>query len=140
MQTGLNRPGLDIKGGYTFLSLQTGAEVSGAVGMIFNAPNTATNYQSGVELHVEWALNQHFASGVAAGIGGYFYQQLSDDYGVGDTLGPFRARVAAVGPLLSYAFKAGAQEVNVSARWFHEFAAQNRSQGDAIFGSLNFRL
>jgi hypothetical protein len=140
VQTGLNRPALDIKGGYTFLSLQTGTEISGALGMVFNAPNTITDYQSGVELHVEWALNQHFASGLAAGIGGYFYQQLSDDYGPGATMGPFRARVAAVGPLLSYAFKAGAQEVNVSARWFHEFAAQNRSQGDAIFGSLNFRL
>jgi hypothetical protein len=140
VQTGLNRPALDIKGAYTYLSLQTGTEVSGALGMTFNALNTATDYQSGVELHFEWALNQHFPFGLAAGIGGYFYQQLSDDYGSGATMGPFRGRVAAVGPLLSYAFKAGAQEVDVSARWFHEFAAQNRVQGDAIFGSLSFRL
>jgi hypothetical protein len=39
---GLNRPGVDIKGAYTFLSGQTGTEVSGAVGMTFNLRNTAT--------------------------------------------------------------------------------------------------
>src|SRR3984893_9105817 len=48
----LNRPGVDIKGAYTFLSLETGTESSGAVGMTINLRNTATNYQSGIELHV----------------------------------------------------------------------------------------
>ena len=75
VQTGLNRPAIDIKGAYTFLSQQTGTEVSGALGMTFNALNTVTNYQSGVELHFEWALNQHFSSGLAAGVGGYFYHR-----------------------------------------------------------------
>ena len=140
VQTGLNRPALDIKGAYTFLSLQTGTEVSAALGMTINALNTKTDYQSGAELHFEWALNQHFPFGLAAGVGGYFYQQITNDYGSGDTLGPFRGRVAAVGPLLSYTVKAGDQEVNLSGRWFHEFAAENRTQGDIIYASLNFRL
>ncbi|TPV99590.1 MAG: hypothetical protein USCAAHI_00987 [Beijerinckiaceae bacterium] len=140
VQTGLNRPALDIKGAYTFLSLQTGTEISGGLGMIFNALNNATNYQSGSELHFEWALNQHFPFGLAAGVGGYFYQQLTDDYGSGDTTGPNRARAAAVGPLLSYAFKAGDQKVDLSGRWFHEFAVENRPRGDSFFASLAFRL
>jgi len=140
VQTGLNRPALDIKGAYTFLSLQTGTEVSAALGMTINALNTQTNYQSGAELHFEWALNQHFPFGLAAGIGGYFYQQVTNDYGSGDTVGLFKGRVAAVGPLLSYTVEAGDQEVNLSGRWFHEFAAENRTQGDIICASLNFRL
>jgi hypothetical protein len=140
VQTGLNRPALDIKGAYTFLSLQTGTEVSAALGMTINALNTKTDYQSGAELHFEWALNQHFPLGSAAGVGGYFYQQLTNDYGSGDTVGSFKGRVAAVGPLLSYTLKAGAQEVNLSARWFHEFAVENRPRGDVIYASLNFRL
>jgi hypothetical protein len=93
-----------------------------------------------LELHFEWALNQHFPFGLAVGIGGYFYQQVTNDYGSGDTVGPFKGRVAAVGPLLSYTVKAGDQEVNLSGRWFHEFAAENRTQGDIIYASLNFRL
>ena len=65
--------------------------------------NTATNYQSGAELHFEWAVNQHFPLGLAAGVGGFFSQQVTDDHGSGAHLGAFRGRVAAVGPLLSYA-------------------------------------
>jgi hypothetical protein len=137
--TSLN-PALDLKGAYTYVSLQTGLEVTGALGLTLNAPNTVTNYQSGEALHFEWAVNQHFPFGLAAGIGGYFYQQVSDDHGSGDHVGAFRGRVAAVGPLLSYTLKAGAQEVDFSARWFHEFAVQNRLRGDLIYASFIFRL
>ncbi|MGH6813213.1 MAG: SphA family protein [Methylocella sp.] len=138
--TGGNRPALDLKGAYTYLGLATGLEVTGALGLTLNAPNTATNYQSGAELHFEWALNEHFPFGLAAGIGGYFYQQVTDDHGSGDRFGAFRGRVAAVGPLLSYALKAGAQEVDFSARWFHEFAVQNRVRDDLFYASFSFPL
>jgi hypothetical protein len=138
--TGLNRPALDLKGAYTHLSLQTGLELTGALGLTLNAPNTTTNYQSGAELHFEWAVNQHFPFGLAAGVGGYFEQQVTNDHGSGDKLGAFRGRLAAIGPLLSYALKAGAQEVDFSARWFHEFAVQNRVRGDLIFASFSFPL
>ncbi|MGH6834469.1 MAG: SphA family protein [Methylocella sp.] len=137
---GLNRPGLDVKGAYTFLSLGTGTEVSAAVGMTFNLRNTATDYQSGIEFHVEGALNHHFPFGLAAGVGGYFYQQITGDSGSGAILGPFKGRVAAVGPLLSYTFKAGEQQVTLSGRWFHEFATEHRVRGDSIFASLSFPL
>jgi hypothetical protein len=138
--TGLNRPALDLRGAYTYLGLRTGLEVTGALGLTLNAPNTATNYQSGAELHFEWALNEHFPFGLAAGIGGYFYQQVTNDHGSGDQFGAFRGRVAAVGPLLSYALKAGAQEVDFSARWFHDFNVQNRLRGDLIYAGFSFRL
>lgn len=138
VQTGLHRPALDIKGAYTFLSYETGLEASAALGMTFNAPNTATNYQSGAELHFEWALNEHLPFGAALGVGGFFYQQVTSDGGVGDLNGAFKGRIAAVGPLVSYTLKAGPQEVTLSGRWFHEFAAQNRVSGDLIFASLSF--
>jgi hypothetical protein len=138
--TGLNRPALDLKGAYTYLGLRTGIEVTGALGLTLNALNTATNYQSGAELHFEWAVNQHFPLGLAAGVGGYFYQQVTNDHGSGDQFGAFRGRVAAVGPLLGYALKAGAQEVDFSARWFHEFGVQNRVRGDFIYASFSFPL
>jgi hypothetical protein len=140
VQTGLNRAAIDIKGAYTFYDLQTGNEVSGALGLTFNARNPATDYQSGIELHFEWAVAHHFPFNLVAGVGGYFYQQLSDDFGPGDLVGPFRGRVAAVGPLLSYTFKEGAQAVTLSGRWFHDFAVQNRVRGDAIFATLSFPL
>ena len=140
-EMGLNRPAVDLKGGYTFLSLTTGIEVSAALGITINAVNTATNYQSGEELHFEWALNQHLPFGLSAGVGGYFYQQVTNDVDQGsEFLGPFRGRVAAVGPLVSYTIKAGEQQVILSGRWFHEFAVQNRVRGDSLFASLAFPL
>jgi hypothetical protein len=76
--------------------------------------------------------------GLAAGVGGYFDQQVTNDHGWGDQFGAFKGRVAAVGPLLSYSLKAGAQEVDFSARWFHGFAVQNRVDGDLIYASFSF--
>jgi hypothetical protein len=138
--TGLHRPAVDLKAGYTYLSLQTGIEASAALGVTLNMINTATNYQSGDELHIEAALNEHLPFGLAAGVGGYYYQQVTADGGSGDKIGAFRGRVAAIGPLLSYTIKAGAQEVTLSGRWFHEFDVTHRVQGNSIFASLSFRL
>jgi hypothetical protein len=138
--TGLNRPAIDLKAGYTYLSLETGIEASAALGITLNMINTATNYQSGDELHIEGALNEHLPFGLAAGVGGYYYQQVTADGGSGDRVGAFRGRVAAIGPLLSYTFKAETQEVTLSGRWFHEFDVTHRVQGNAIFASLSFRL
>jgi len=42
--------------------------------------------------------------------------------------------------LISYTIKAGAQEVTLSGRWFHEFDVTHRVQGNSIFASLSFRL
>ncbi|MEJ0092851.1 MAG: transporter [Methylocella sp.] len=139
-ETSLNRPSLDIKGAYTFLSLQSGFEVSGAFGVMVNGVNSATNYQSGSEIHFEWALNQHFPFGLAVGVGGYFDQQITNDTGSGDILGSFKGRVASVGPLVSYTIKMGDQQVDLSARWFHEFDVQHRVRGDAIFATMGFPL
>jgi hypothetical protein len=81
-----------------------------------------------------------FPLGLAAGIGGYFNQQVTNDHGSGDQFGAFRVRVAAVEPLLSYALKAGAQEVDFSARWFHDFDVQSRVRADVIYASFGFPL
>jgi hypothetical protein len=86
--------------------------------------NTATDYQSGDELHFEGALNEHFPFGLATGVGGYYFQQLTADGGSRDRVGAFRGRVTAIGPFLSCTIKAGTQEVTLSGRWFHEFDAK----------------
>ncbi len=83
-------------------------------------------------------MNEHFPFGLAASVGGYFYQQLRNDHGSGDQFGAFRGPEVAVGPLLSYTLKAGAQEADFSARWFHEFDVEHRVRGDAIYAFLSF--
>src|SRR6266536_252626 len=95
---GFYRPSLDLKGAYTYLNPQTGLEISVALGMTFNYINTATNYQTGDEFHFEWDINEHFASGWSAGIGGYVYDQVTGDSGSGNRIGPFEGRVVADQP------------------------------------------
>jgi hypothetical protein len=138
---GLHRPSVDVRGAYTYLDPQTGLEISAALGMTFNYINTATSYQSGSELHFEWDVNEHFASGLSLGVGGYVYDQVSGDTGSGDRIGPFEGRVVAVGPLVGYTFKVmEVIPVQLNARWFHEFDVRNRVTGNSIFGTISVPL
>ena len=86
------------------------------------------------------AVNQHFPLGFAAGVGGYFDQQVTNDHGSGDQFGAFRGHMAAVGPSLSYMLKAGAQELNFSARSFHEFDVETGSKETPSSRPSNFSL
>lgn len=137
---GLNRPGVDVKGAYTWLDAKTGLEVSAALGMTFSMENTATNYSTGNELHLEGAINQHLANGLSFGVGGYWYQQITDDGGSGNRIGPFKGMVVALGPMIGYTFKAGEIPISLSAKWFHEFDTENRVRGDSVFATLSMPL
>jgi hypothetical protein len=138
---GLHRPSVDVRGAYTYLDPKTGLEISGALGMTFNYINTATSYRTGDELHFEWDVNEHFASGFSLGAGGYIYDQVTGDSGSGNRIGAFEGRVVAVGPLLGYTFRImNLIPVNLNARWFHEFDVRNRVTGNSIFGSISLPL
>lgn len=105
----------------------TGFEVSSTIQLNLNARNRHTQYRSGAEWQHEFALGQHVGR-YTAGLGGYYYQQVSDDHGPGLT-GGNRARVLALGPALNF-FSPGLPVV-----WLHaykEFNAKNRSQGTQI--------
>jgi hypothetical protein len=109
--------------------------------MTFNYVNTATDYQTGDELHFEWDVNEHFKSGWSLGIGGYVYRQVTGDSGAGARLGPFEGRVIAVGPLVGYEFKIMDKiPVDLSIHWFHEFDVARRLTGNAIFGTISLPL
>jgi hypothetical protein len=129
---GLNRPGVDVKGAYTWLNPKKGLEVSGGAGVMFNQENGDTHYTSGDELHLEAAVTQHFRSGWAVGMGAYQYVQLSNDSGAGAKLGPFKGQATGVGPLASYTFMAWGRPVQLAGRWFHEFNVHNRASGDSV--------
>jgi hypothetical protein len=39
----------------------------------YNLTNTATNYQNGVDFHVDWAASQFLSKQIFSGVNGYFY-------------------------------------------------------------------
>ena len=133
---GFNRWAFDASGAVTWFDPTIGFEVSLAAGFTFNGENPDTDYRTGTEFHVEYALMRHFADQFSAGVAGYYYDQISADSGEGAILGGFEGQVAAIGPNLTYNFQVGDSAVAANLRWLHEFAAVNRTQGDAAFGTL----
>ena len=135
---GFNRWAFDASGAVTWLDPQIGLEVSVAAGFTFNGENPDTDYRTGTEFHVEYAVMQHFSPAFSAGVVGYYYEQITADSGAGATLGPFEGQVAAIGPNFAYDFPVAGVPVSAGLRWLHEFDARNRLEGDAVFGTLAF--
>jgi len=131
--------GADVSVGGTWLDPTVGLDLSAVVGMTFNAENPATDYRTGNEFHFEWAAVQHFDEQFDAGLVGYYYDQVTGDSGAGAT-SDFKGRVAAIGATVGWNFKAGELPVSARIKYFHEFAAENRAEGDAIYLTFSIPL
>lgn len=93
-----------------------------------NGKNKDTDYKSGNEFIVDYALGWGFGNGLTAGVGGYIYRQVSDDSGSGATL-PNRGRANAIGPSLKYDSGKG---WFITAKYQAESSVRNRAAGDAF--------
>ena len=137
---GFNRWAFDTTASVTWLDQATGREASVAAGFTFNGENDDTNYDTGTEFHVEWALVQNFSKAFGIGVVGYHYQQVSGDSGAGATLGSFKGRVTAIGPNINLNFQLGQLPVSTSVRWLHEFNVKNRLEGNTVLGTVTIPL
>lgn len=137
---GANRWGLDVGTAFTLGNFKKGREFSGVLGITFNGENDDTDYDSGHEAHLELSYKQHLPSGFSAGIVGYYSKQFTSDSGGPKVLGDFKSRVGGIGPEMAYQFKAAGRSMNLDLRWYHEFNAKNRVEGDAVFLTLSVPL
>ncbi len=71
---------------------------------------------------------------------GYDYRQLTGDSGPGAVLGPFEGSVDAIGPALTYTTLIDKTPVILSARFYQEFNAEKRWEGNAttLSGTVKF--
>jgi hypothetical protein len=137
---GFNRWAGDLTGSMTYLNPQSGLEVSGAVGFTFNGENPATKYRTGTEFHFEGALMEHFSKDFAIGVAGYHYEQITGDSGAGAVIGPFKGRVSALGPNLTYNLEVGGVLLLTSVKYMREFDAENRLSGNVGMFTLTIPL
>ncbi len=126
---GLNHYSIDAGGGYTYLNTETGREASIVGGLTYNFENDDTNYQNGVDGHIDWAASQFLNEQLHVGLVGYVYHQLSGDSGEGARLGDFESRVYAAGPQAGYFFPVGERQGYLNFRAYFEFDAENRVEG-----------
>ncbi|MBV6659717.1 transporter [Pseudomonas yamanorum] len=113
-------------------------EVSTAFTAEFFTKNHATDYQSGTVLSTEAMVGYSLTPTWQVAIQGYYSKQVSDDKWQGETYqNGFRGQVAALGPQIRYNFTPRSAMV---LKYQHEFAAENRSEGDKVMLQFAFPI
>jgi hypothetical protein len=127
--TGIGHGAIDAGAGYTYFNPMTGQEFSATAGLTYNFTNPDTNYQNGIDFHLDWGASQFVSKQVQLGLVGYAYKQLSCDSGSGDLIGCFESQVFGVGPQLGLIFPAGDKQIYLNFKGYKEFGAENRASG-----------
>lgn len=94
-----------------------------------NGNNSATNYRSGQELHLDYALGWGLGNGWVAGVGGYAYQQTTADRQNGATVADSKGRAMGFGPSIKYDNGKG---FFITAKLQKDFGVRNRAEGTAL--------
>ena len=126
---GIGHGAVDAGAGYTYFNPKTGHEFSAVTGLTYNFVNPSTNYQNGVDWHLDWAASQFLSQQFSVGVVGYVYKEVGCDSGSGDRLGCFQSQVVGIGPQLTYLFPVGNMQGYLNVKGYKEFAAQNRADG-----------
>jgi len=126
---GIGHGAIDGGGGYTYFNPATGHEFSAVAGFTYNFKNQDTQYQNGIDFHLDWGASQFLSKQVFVGVVGYAYQQITDDFGQSPILGGFRSRVVGVGPQIGYLFPVGDMQGYLNLKGYGEFDAANRPSG-----------
>jgi hypothetical protein len=130
---GLGHGAMDVGGGYTYLNYDTGYEFSAVGGFTYNLINPSTNYQSGVDFHLDWGASRYLNDDLFVGPVGYFYNQLGCDSGSGDRVGCFQSRVAGLGAQVGYSFPVGKLQGYANLKGYGDFGAENRASGWSVW-------
>jgi hypothetical protein len=126
---GIGHGAIDAGGGYTYFNPQTGHEFSAVLGFTYNLKNQTTQYQNGVDMHLDWGASQFLSKQVMVGLVGYAYQEVGCDSGSGDRVGCFQSRVFSVGPQIGFIFPVGDLQGYLNLKGYKEFGSENRPEG-----------
>jgi hypothetical protein len=126
---GLGHGAVDGGGGYTYFNPQTGHEFSAVTGLTYNLVNPSTNYQSGVDWHLDWGASQFVSKQVFFGAVGYFYEQISPDSGCAPQLCPFESGVIGIGPQMGVIVPLGQIQAYLNLKAYYEFEGHDRPSG-----------
>jgi len=133
---GIGHGAVDGGAGYTFYDPKSGREFSVVTGLTYNLVNPSTDYQSGIDWHLDWGLSQTLTKAISVGAVGYAYDQITGDSGAGDHLGAFESRVFGIGPQVGYSVAAGSLQANLNLKAYWEFEAAHRPSGWNAWATL----
>jgi hypothetical protein len=138
---GIGHGAIDAGGGYTYFNPQTGHEFSAVMGFTYNFINQSTQYQNGVDLHLDWGASQFLTQQVQVGVVGYVYKDVGCDSGSGDRVGCFQSQVLGIGPQLGLVLPGlpvpGVQGY-LNFKLYEEFDSLDRPKGWNAWVTLAF--
>jgi hypothetical protein len=126
---GIGHGAIDGGVGYTYFNPQTGHEFSVVTGFTGNFVNTSTNYQNGIDWHLDWGASQFLTKQWQIGVVGYVYKQITADVGALPILGPFESQVVGIGPQIGYIFPVGNMQGYLNLKAYFEFDGHDRPSG-----------
>lgn len=121
-------------------STESGFDFAGALGYNISTANRSSNYKSGQYVQFEYVGTYQFSNNIKAGLQGYYLNQTTDDRDPsGSSAVPIlngnRARVTSLGPVMSYL--SDDLKTQVELKYFHEFSAKARPEGDMALVTLS---
>ncbi len=130
----------DVYGALTYLDPALGLDISGTVGFEFNGTNDETDYNSGNAFHADLAISKFLTKELSVGFLASHYQQVSDDGGGGNSVGPNKGRVTAVGGTIAYNVQIGPVPVSTRIKVLREVETENRFRGTIGLFMVSFPL
>ena len=85
----------------------------------------AVDLDPGQEFHFDYLLGYQLTDALAVGLGGYYYQQTTDDEVDGADVADQKGRVLAIGPAVKFNHK----NMSFVLRNYWETMVENRSEG-----------
>jgi hypothetical protein len=126
---GIGHGAIDSGAGYTYFDSKSGHEFSVVSGLTYNFKNTETDYQNGIDWHLDWGASQFLTKQWQVGLVGYFYDQLTRDIGAPAILDGNISRVAGIGPQIGYIIPMGSLQGYINLKGYGEFDAEHRAAG-----------
>jgi len=126
---GIGHGAIDGGAGYTYFNPQMGQEFTAVGGLTYNFVNPSTDYQNGIDFHLDMAASQFVSKQFFVGPVGYVYEQLTPDRGSAPILGPIESRVFGAGPQVGFLFPIGNMQGYVNAKAYFEWDNHDRLAG-----------
>lgn len=108
----------------------TGLNADAKIALNFNRTNKATDYRSGTEFNVDYALGWGLGNGWVLGVAGHLYQQLTEDKLNGQTVSGSKGRSYALGPNVKYDSGKG---WFITAKLSQEMSVRSRAEGQQFW-------
>jgi hypothetical protein len=135
---GIGHGAIDGGFGYTYFNPGTGHEFSFVTGATYNFTNLSTNYQNGIDWHLDWGASQFLSKQLLVGAVGYFYGQLSPDRGSAPILGTVESQVIGIGPQIGYIIPTGSVQTFIGLKGYGEFDGHDRPSGWNAWLTVSF--